>query len=450
MIRTRLFRAGSARGPAARTGQCTAALRVERLEDRTVPTAFPFTPNAFGGGNFNPFPGFAGQVETASGTISGGAVPDIITAEGPGPGSQSEVRIFSGAAAQRGQAVLIADFFPYGNEPGASQTPGFAGGVFVAAANFSGTGFAQLVTAPAAGGFGHVKVFDFRDPASGQFLGSDPILRTSFMAYPGFLGDVRVATVTRGAGLTPLLVTSSGAGSTASDIRVYNNALAIGGVPLGTFVQPAASTLVFPGFLGGVSIAAGGSTAVPQLFVAPLIANPVITTFNLTPTANGGVTLSQGVTFFTGTGAPPDIRLGSADIFGTGTLDALTSFVSRTSLTPPIQTFEVTPAGAIPLNNFTGLVGFGLFNGTWVASSTFTATPAEAAAATVTAPTTTTTTTMGGGTPGSTGTTFTTTSPFTITGGGTPGMTGIGLMSGTTSFQSTIPMNTANVTSPGI
>ena len=248
MIRTRLFQIGGVRAPSARTSRRGSALRVELLEDRSVPATFPFTPNSFGGGVFNPFPGFTGQVEVASGDVNGDGVPDIITAEGPGAGSRSEVRIFDGAAAKRGQAVLIADFFPYSNAAGASQTPGFDGGVFVAAANFSGNGngVADLVTSTGAGGQGHVKVFDFRAPTTGQFLGSDPTLLTSFIVYPGFQGAVTVAAINRGTGLSPLLVTASGAGTSAADIRMFSNAATIGSIVPGTLVRPGRAAVCVP------------------------------------------------------------------------------------------------------------------------------------------------------------------------------------------------------------
>jgi hypothetical protein len=418
MIWTRLCRAGGA--PSVRPAQRPAVFRVECLEDRSVPAAFPFMPNSFGGGSFNPFPGFTGPIETASGNISGGSVPDIITAEGPGPGSQSEVRIFSGAAAEQGRAVLIADFFPYSNVAGAGTTPGFAGGVFVAAADFTG-GHAELVTSTGAGGMGHVKVFDFLSP-NGEFLGSDPTLLTSFIVYPGFQGDVRVTTVDRGNGLGPLLVTASGAGTTASDIRVFANAASIGSIAPGMLVPPAAQMFAFPGYLGGVLIAGGGTTSNPELYLSPSVESPLVSVINVGAAGNDGVTLTQGVVFPTGTGNQPDIRLGAADIDSNGTLDVLTSSVGSTGATP-ISVYLVQGGNSIQLPDLTGFTGFGLFGGEWLYSGAFTATAAEQAAE-VPAPAATTTGTAG-----------------------TPGSAGTGI---TTSSSSSVPLATASVASPGV
>jgi hypothetical protein len=374
MFWTRLFPAAGARARSTRAERPTPALRVEQLEDRSVPaaTAFAFTPNSFGGGSFNPFPGFNGPVETTSGDVNGDGVADIIAAQGAGAGSTSEVRVFDGAAARNGQAVLIADFYAYSNTAGAGQAPGFAGGVYVAAADLTGDGTAQLVTTTGAGGQGHLKVFDFRDPTTGQFLGNSPTLLTSFYVYPGFQGAVQVAAINRGAGTSPLVVTASGAGTTASDVRVFDNAATIGGVAPGALVSPAAQTLVYPGYLGGVSLAAGGSVTNPQLYVAPLTANPLVSTFGITGTGAGGLTLAPGISFPIGTGSPSVINLASADLTGTGTLDVLTSYGNPGGAASPISVYSLATGVATPVpNELTGFDGFGFFNGQFLSAGAF-------------------------------------------------------------------------------
>lgn len=404
---SQIFRA---RGPCASR---TSAMLIEQLEDRSTP-AFTFTPNGFGGGTFTPFENFGGQVQTASGDVNGDGTADIIVAQGTGAGSASRVRIFDGAAANTGaQALLIADFFAYSNAAGASQTPGFSGGVFVAAADFNGDGSAEVVTSPGAGGSGHIKVFNFHDTTTGQFLGSNPQLVTSFFAYPGFAGDVRVATVNRAPGLTPLLVTASGAGTSASDIRVFDNAFTIGSAAPGTLVMPAAQTFVFPGFLGGVSIAGGGTATNPVLFVAPNTASPLVSTFTFGTTGTGGLSLVPGATFATGTGNPPDIRLGAADVNNDGVLDALVSFPGTASANV-ISTFTVIGGGAIPLAPIVGLQGFGLFGNTWVAASSFASAPAAPTSALALAGFGGTSSAFGG-----TASAFGGTSPFTMFTSGT-------------------------------
>jgi hypothetical protein len=341
------------------------ALALEPLEDRSVPaaTGFPFTANSFGGGTFDPFPGFAGSVRVASGDVNGDGIADIITAQGPGG---AEVRIFDGAAARgQRQAVLIADFSAY---------PGFAGGVFVASADFNGDGFAEVVTATGAGGQGHVKVFDFRNPAGGAFLGGAPILRASFFAYPGYLGDVQVATLNQGPGLRPVLVTASGSGSSNTDLRVYAAPLAIGGVPLGTFVQPVAQTFVFPGYLGGVTIGSGSASfgGPSRLFASTNVGVPTVGAFSLAPNGVGGLAVAPGPQFRTGGAFQADTRMAVADINGDGIAEVLTNSVGPAGAGPiSALTFNgtaFTPAFASALSRFQG---FGFFNGTWLGANAF-------------------------------------------------------------------------------
>jgi|GEM_PF-5109510 len=410
--------------PVARSSRSSLVLHAEQLEDRSVPAVATV--------NFNPFPGFSGQVNVASGDVNGDGVPDIITAEGAGTGGQSEVRIFDGASARQGKVVLLADFFPYSNAAGASQTPGFAGGVNVAAADFNGDGFAELITSPGPGGQGHVKVFNFHDPATGQFLGSNPILETSFVAYPGFNGNISVAALNRVGGLPPLLVTASGAGTTQADIRVFANPFAIGSVPVGTFVPPVAQTFVFPGYLGGVSIATGQTTANANdtLFISPNVGNSVIAPYNLFSGSNGLV-LTPGLPFQTGFVSPTDVRIGTADILGNGLDQVLASSVTPTGATP-IEVFSFingVPSPQAPLTNFQG---FGLFGDEWVASSAFT-NPTPSSTIPGTTPALSTTGLTGFGTTGLTG--FGAASllaGFTAT----PGLTGSSVTPGVTPFGS--------------
>jgi hypothetical protein len=114
-------------------------------------------------------PAFRGGVRVALGDVNGDSVPDIITA--PGRGMAPEIRVFDGRSGQ-----LIRDFMAY--------DPAFRGGVLVAAGDVQGDGIADIITGAGPGGGPHVKVFD----------GADGSLLRSFMAYtPGFEGGVFVA-----------------------------------------------------------------------------------------------------------------------------------------------------------------------------------------------------------------------------------------------------------------
>ena len=112
---------------------------------------------------------FAGGVRVAAGDVTGDGVADIIT--GAGPGGAAHVKVFDGVT-----GAEVRSFFAY--------APTFLGGVFVAAGDVDGDGFADIVTGAGAGAGPHVKVFSGRTGAE--------IL--SFFAYaPNFLGGVTVA-----------------------------------------------------------------------------------------------------------------------------------------------------------------------------------------------------------------------------------------------------------------
>jgi hypothetical protein len=113
-------------------------------------------------------PQFRGGVTVAVGVLGGR--PVIVT--GRGAGGPPEVRVFDGT----GGGPLL-DFNAY--------EPSFTGGVNVAVGDVFGTGGAQIVTAPGAGGGPRVSVFS---GTTGQTL-------ANFFAYePQFRGGVSVAT----------------------------------------------------------------------------------------------------------------------------------------------------------------------------------------------------------------------------------------------------------------
>ena len=83
----------------------------------------------------------------AVGDVNGDGVPDIIT--GAGPGTLPEIKVFDGRT-----GTLLRDFFA-----GFAFNPLFTGGVFVAAGDVNGDGFADIIVGADAGGLPEVKVF---------------------------------------------------------------------------------------------------------------------------------------------------------------------------------------------------------------------------------------------------------------------------------------------------
>src|SRR5206468_3836987 len=153
-------------------------------------------------------PSFTGGVRVALGDVNGDGVPDVILARGPG--SPAFVRVVDGAT----QTILLA-FNPF--------DPSFTGGVYVAAGDVNGDGFADVITGAGPGGGPHVQVFDLHN---GTTL-------ASFYAYAaGFTGGVRVAAGDiNGDGHADVL-TAPGAGG-GPHVRVWSGAT--GGELLGRY-----------------------------------------------------------------------------------------------------------------------------------------------------------------------------------------------------------------------
>ncbi len=140
-------------------------------------------------------PGFHGGVSVAVGDVNGDGVGDVVT--GAGPGGGPHVKAFSGK-----DHALLASFFAY--------DAGFTGGVYVAAGDPNGTGRAEIVTGPMAGGGPMVRVFDGGQPVA-SYCPFDGDLRCgSAVAVRDVDGDGRAE-----------LVVATGPG-TAPKVRVLN------------------------------------------------------------------------------------------------------------------------------------------------------------------------------------------------------------------------------------
>ena len=170
-----------------------------------------------------PFPGFRGNLSTASGDVNGDGLPDIVV--GAGFGGGPHVKVFDGA-----NGAEIRSFFAFAE--------GFSGGVSVGVGDVNGDVRGDLVVGAGPGGGPHVKVFDGR---TGQLI-------SEFFAYDkGFRGGLSVAVGDVTGDGRADIVTGAGPGG-GPHVKVFNGTT---GAEVRSF---------FPystGFTGGVSVAIG-------------------------------------------------------------------------------------------------------------------------------------------------------------------------------------------------
>ena len=175
--------------------------------------------------NFAPFaPAFAGGVRVALGDVNGDGTPDLVA--GAGPGAAPTVRVYDGALATTAPLFAFDAFNPL-----------FTGGVYVAAGDVNGDGFADIVVGAGAGG-GTVSVFS----------GANALLLASFSPFGGsYTAGVRVACADLTGGTGAEIIAAAGPGGLPF-VKVFDYpALAV-----------TANFLAYPtAFTGGVFVAAG-------------------------------------------------------------------------------------------------------------------------------------------------------------------------------------------------
>jgi len=167
--------------------------------------------------------GFSGGVRVASGDINGDGTADIIV--GSGPGIVATVRVFDGAT-----LLPIRELEPFGGQ--------FSGGVYVAAGDINGDGRIDVIAGAGAANAPVVRVFDGRTNSDlAIFTAYDTSFQGGVYVAAGDVNgdgkaDIAVGPAT---GMAPLVRVFSGANQT-----VLHEFFAFD-----------------PGFMGGVSVAAG-------------------------------------------------------------------------------------------------------------------------------------------------------------------------------------------------
>ena len=185
--------------------------------------------NVFSGKNgsrlltINPFPSqYRGGVTVAAGDVDGDGLADIVV--GRASGAKSDVRVFSGAT-----GAQIASFRAFDSQVRA--------GVFVAAADVTGDGRAEVIAGAGDGGVPAVHVLN---GLTGALL-VGPL--TDFLAFPGsFSGGVRVAVTDANRDGNPDILVGSGTGMAAratvfdSTTGVEVRTIPLSGLKKGVFV----------------------------------------------------------------------------------------------------------------------------------------------------------------------------------------------------------------------
>lgn len=239
---------------------------------------------------FPSVPGFTGGVRVAVGDVNADGFQDVIC--GAGPGGDALVSVIDGKTGTI--SALFSAFTPgvtAGPQSGTALiTPaglrgGFTGGVYVASGDVNGDGYSDIIVAADAGGGPQVMVFDGR---------TGSLLRSFFAFSPGFTGGVRVAASDlNGDGLADI-ITAAGKGG-GPQVTVYDGAT--GGILTSFFAMPPGFTGGITVAVGDVNgdgrldiITGAGPGGGPQVTVFDGLSQNILTSYYaFSPSFTGGV-----------------------------------------------------------------------------------------------------------------------------------------------------------------
>ena len=268
-----------------------------------------------------------GTIGTGTTAVTGLAVvPRSLVVVGAGEGGNPRVRVFDAATGAQLPGAL-GSFFAF--------TPGFRGGVNVAAGDVNGDGYEDVIVA-AGRGSPHVRVF------SG--LNGAELLH--FVAYdPVFQGGVRVAAADFNLDGLAEIITAAGPGGRPR-VRIFDGT----GNP---FVGDISNNfLAFaPSFAGGVFVAAGDidGDGVPDV-VAGADADA---SFGPQVKAISGKTGAVILSFFAYSASfRGGVRVAAADVTGDGIADVITAAGPAPGSQPLVRSFSIDEQPSGPLANF--------------------------------------------------------------------------------------------------